>query len=762
MVRLTWEPVGGWLGLAALVLGLLALLPWGPPRSKTAGQRRWLLFGLRLGSFGLLVFAWLRPTLVYTQLKPQQATVVLLADKSRSMSIPDGIGGQTRYQILQQTLAEAKGSLRSLAEQFELKAYAFDAQLQPLQVLDGEVVVPGTPDGNQTALGAALDSLLQHEAGKRIVAVLLLSDGVQQARPPRDLPVQTAAARLKSQGIPLYTFPIGQSRGLGQAQDVRLSSLRCNPTVFVKNELSVAAELEAYGYVNKTLVVQMLFETLSGQLEEVARKEVEVQAPGQRIPLELVYVPETPGDYKLMVRVEPQPGELITTNNEMATFVQVLKGGINVLYLEGQIRVESRFILQALQEASNVQMDFYRIVRDPKGAIERGSTAAFVRPANLDLADAFRPGKYDVYILGDLDSGVFRPEELAQLAEAVSQRAGLLMLGGFHSFAPGGYDQTPLAKLLPIIMDRFARQRFEEKIREDMHLPGPIRMLPTPVGQRASPMRLAADPEDNRRLWFQLPPLEGINRLGSPAPGALVWATDEANHPILVAHAFGGGRVLAFAGDSTWRWWMRGFQAEHKRFWRQVILWLAQADEAAQSDLWIKLPQRRFAPGDRVEFQLGVNDPAGQPIRHAQFRADLLLPNGHSEQVPLVSGETAWQGAFLQTEEPGDYTLRATAQLPDGQELTTTARFLVYEQDLELDLAPADIGTMETIAAMTGGQALPPEQFPSLLEKLLRQTSTLQVEQVRKQPLWDTWPVFMLFVGLLGVEWYLRKRWGLV
>jgi hypothetical protein len=193
-----------------------------------------------------------------------------------------------------------------------------------------------------------------------------------------------------------------------------------------------------------------------------------------------------------------------------------------------------------------------------------------------------------------------------------------------------------------------------------------------------------------------------------------------------------------------------------------VILWLAQADEASQSDLWIKLAQRRFAPGDRVEFQLGVNDPAGQPIRQAQFRAEVQLPDGRLEQVPLVSGESGWQGAMVQTEQPGDYTLRATAKLPDGQELTGTARFLVFQQDLELNLAAADIGTMETIAAMTGGQALAPEQLPSLLEQLLRQTSTLQVEQVRKRTLWDTWPVFLLFVGLLSVEWYLRKRWGLV
>lgn len=762
MVSLSWEPVGGWWGVLALVLGLLVLLRWGPPRGKTSLQRRTVLTGLRLGTFLLLLLAWCRPTLVYIQLKQQPATLVLLADKSRSMSIPDGIGGKTRYEIMRQTLADAQRPLLTLAKQFELKAYAFDDLLQPAEISAGEVLLPETPDGDQTALGAALEECLQREAGKRLLGVVVLSDGVQQARPPRDLPVQTAATRYKTQGIPLYTFPFGQSRGLGQAQDVRVSALRVKPTVFVKNELNVSADLEAYGYVHRTLVVQMLFETRAGQLEEVGRKEIEVQAQGERIPIELVYVPEIPGDYKLVLRVEPQPGELVTTNNEMGTFVHVTKGGLNVLYLEGDYRVESRFLIQALKATPNLQIDFFRIPRNLSVPIERGPTAAFVRPSTLDLTEAFQPGKYDVYILGDLDSAAFRPEELAQLAETVSQRAGLLMLGGFHSFAPGGYGQTPLAQVLPVAMDRFGRQRFDEKIREDMHIQGPIRIRLTPVGQRASPLRLAPDLQGNLAAWNALPPLEGINRLGTPAPGAVVWATDPSDHPVLVAHAFGTGRVLAFAADSTWRWWMHGFDAQHKRFWRQMILWLAQADEANQSDLWIKLAQRRFAPGQRVEFQVGANDPSGEPIQQAQFRAEVQLPDGRTEPVPLVSGESGWQGAFLQTNTPGDYTLRVSARLPDGQELSNTGRFLVFEQDLEMDLAAADIGTLETIAALTGGESLAPEQLPDLLERLLHQTSTLQVEQIRKRTLWDTWPFFLVFVGLLATEWYLRKRWGLV
>ena len=86
-----------------------------------------------------------------------------------------------------------------------------------------------------------------------------------------------------------------------------------------------------------------------------------------------------------------------------------------------------------------------------------------VRPA--DFGDRFKPGKYDVYLLGDIDRLGLRGAELTDLATAVERGAGLVMLGGYQSFGPGGYDATPLAPLLPVEMSRFDRQPPDEPIR---------------------------------------------------------------------------------------------------------------------------------------------------------------------------------------------------------------------------------------------------------------------------------------------------------
>ena len=162
--------------------------------------------------------------------------------------------------------------------------------------------------------------------------------------------------------------------------------------------------------------------------------------------------------------------------------------------------------------------------------------------------------------------------------------------------------QRRLNNLLPVTMDRFDRQNPDEPVRGDLQLPGPLPMRPTALGLMHFALRLAADRAKNEALWSELPPLDGAYKFRGLAPGALVLADSGANVPLLVAHQYGDGRVMAFAGDSTWHWWMRGFESAHKRFWRQIILWLAKKDQAEEGAVWVKLAERRLAPSQRVEF----------------------------------------------------------------------------------------------------------------------------------------------------------------
>ena len=740
-------------GTAALVL--LALLAVGPGRGRVDRRRRITLFGLRLAVVVLVVLAMLRPTLVYTRTEKEAATLVVLADRSRSMSVPDEIGDRTRWEAQRRTLDAARSALAELAEDLEIAAFTFDAEARPVDVVHGEIRLPEEPDGEETAIGAVLEEVLRSQAGKRLLGIVLLSDGAQRARPPRDVLPQTAASRLKPLGFPLFTIRLGKSRGLGQVQDVAVKDLLANPRVFVKNELTVTGQIRVDGYVNREIPVQLLVETSSGRMETVGQQNVKVRADGELIPVKFTYVPQLSGEHKISLKAVEQRGELVRTNNRLSTFVNVLKGGLNVLYLESfPPRPEQNFIRRALDASPDIRVDV--LAPDPR------------RPETrlADLGERLKPGKFEVYILGNLDASVFRPGELDDLADSVSKGAGLMMIGGVHSFGPGGYAETPLKEVLPVKMNRFERQGLDDEISEDLHLPGPLKMKPTPISAGRFPMMLGPDQRASEAVWSELLPLRDANRfrLENVKTGAEVLARAATDQPLLVASAYGDGRVLAFAGDSTWQWAMQGDEAAsaHRRFWRQIVLWLARKDESLEGTVWIKLAQRRFLPGQTVEFTAGARSPSGGPVEDADYQAEIVLPGGSTQQLRLVGGEEEMSGSFEATEAAGDYTIRVTAS-NEGQLLgTAESRFLVIQQDLELDNAAADATLLESLAAMTGGRSLVPEELSNLIERLAEDTESLKVRSETRKPLWDTWGFFGLLVGLLAAEWYLRKRWGLV
>ncbi len=763
--------------VTAVLLGLLLI----QPRHVQLLKRQWgTLIGLRLATVLLMLFALLRPSLVYTKVEPVPASLVLLVDSSRSMQVADAIGNKPRWDSVKQLLEASSRDLATIGKKLTVTAYEFDRDSRKIAIENGKMSLPAAADGDESAIGAAIGDALDQETNRRVLATLLLSDGAQRAVVPRDTPPQVAARRLAAENIPLYTFTFGKSGGRERA-DLSLDDLVTNETIFTDTPTEVRALLTANGYPNQKAKVQLLWETDKG-MEVVDATQVETGAEGGSVPVVLHYTPRKAGEFKVTLRAEPREGELVTTNNEVSTFVTVRAGGINVLYLVGTKRIgggpgpEQRFVRAALAHSPDIVVERRLINYDPMG---------------VDISDVFtrkggaagdpRVAPPDVVILDDVDMQGLSDGSWAVITEHVRKGMGLVMLGGYHSFGPGGFRDSPLADILPIQIGPAQRQAFGDPLREDVQLKGPLRMRPTePLGVGHPILQLegregAGARPGNRgasggaALWAQLPPLDGANAIGRNElkPNALVLAEtdDPQRHPILVAGQSGEGRVLAFAGDSTWHWQMGGFGEAHRRFWRQIVLWLAKKDEQTTGRVWIRLAGRRVTRGGRVEFQVGADSAQGEPVETAQFDMTVKTPDGRSERINATKTGSDWNATFRQTMKPGDYQIQVTAK--NGAEVlgTAEARFLVPHQDLELDRPAAEPSLMAQLAETTkaaGGAALAPEELPDLLKRLADKPPEVKQEVIAKVTYWDTWPFFLVFVGLVGTEWFLRKRWGLV
>ena len=755
-LTLLFEPVGSWWFVLMVAAGLAAVLVLvGPDRSRVEGFRLKWLVGLRVAAFLAIVLCMLRPTVVAQRRLQREGDLLVLVDASESMTVADAPAGQTRWEHLVSSLEAAAPEARELLDEGHLRLHMwrFDRGLEGVPVTADDPF-PLDPvwvkqeGSEETALGTALDEAVQTTSFESLAGVIVLSDGAQHAYPPRDLPPQTVARRLGESGIPLWSVLFGQQRSGSQGRDAEIVQLSVADDVFVKTTVEVSGRVRLTGFGDRDVVVRLLVEEPDGVLEEVARTVVRSVGADAEETVRLSWRPEQPGERKLSLVVDPLEGETVITNNEVSSFVNVIDGGLQVVYLEGALLVEQRFLRRTLAASPDMQVAFRWI-----DSSDRSDWP-------VDLSDVLTD-EVDVFLIGDLDSSAVSPEQLALINDRVGQGAGLGLLGGLHAFEAGGWGSTPLQPALPFERDPLSRQRFDEPIRESLHLRGPLQMLPDERFGGISILRLADTPAENLAAWRELPPLEGANTLGPLAAAARPLAVSQAGDPLLVAKNYGTGRVAALAVDSTWRWVMQGEDRAHRRFWRQFIFWLASRDDITDDALWVRPAQRRISAGMPLSFNAGLRQADGEPIEDAVVEAEIVAPDGTKRPVRLVRDGESWAGQLTDCSQPGDWTIAAAAARAGQPVASREARFTVFRQDLEMANPIANGLVMRQLAEETGREPQLAEDIAAIFEELLERPAVYESEAEWNWSLWDSWPMLLMTVGLLSLEWFLRKRWGL-
>ncbi|MEM9701767.1 MAG: glutamine amidotransferase, partial [Planctomycetota bacterium] len=478
------------------------------------------------------------------------------------------------------------------------------------------------------------------------------------------------------------------------------------------------------------------------------------------IPVELTFVPQLAGEMKLALEIVPVDGELKQTNNRRASVLSVRKGGIRVLYFD-RVRPEVN-ALRRVNLSDKIQLDYVELPARPNA----------LSPALRLEKSLFEPGRYDAFIIGDVAAEAFQEgadDFVENLAERVEAGAGLMMTGGLNSFGPGGWGRTPLRNMLPVELPRGGRI---DEFDPATQIAGDVPMTPTRQGA-LNYIMLLAEPAQNAEVWRELPALAGANRLEKKRNlPADVLAVGPDDVPLLIAYEYGRSRVLAFAGDTTWLWPLSGYQSEHARFWRQVVLWLTRKEEDDSGPVFVSVEPRNVVPGRPARLKFGARNAEGELLEDAQFTVEVTGPDGEIATLsPRAASGTPGQfrADAADTGSPGDYWVRVRATAGSGDAAGTllgpdaVTRFIVDPRDLELDNPAADPALLATLANLTGGTVVPPEELPELLERWADEPpAAAETATLSRTPLYDQWWVPLLFVGMLGTEWYLRKKRGLV
>jgi uncharacterized membrane protein len=734
------------LAVAALLLVGLTIWTYRGVANITPRRLRAIL-GLRLAALALVVFMLLRPSVLSRDDLRLPSTLLLLIDASESMTIQDEFNGQSRWDYLRRLLTDCERQLERLRDDQNVTVvpYRFGADLGPY---DANI----KPDGKRTDFGQALHSLAEtHGQDRNLRGLVILSDGADNGT---RYPALTEAARFRTIPCPIHTFGLGKPTTAERQRDIAFTSINPEPaTVAVKGKLTIKGILEAPGFENAKVMVHLLID----DKEERSQPEILRRTNDNEVRI-TTDAPATAGEIKVTLKVDPLPGEVTQVNNQISTFVTVTQEGLSVLLVDQPRFPEPQLICDALSQDPRIRL--YTAWRRTDAAGAEGA----------DLFQ-FEKQHYDVIILGDVSAKRLsggNQDVLKGIYELVRAKgAGLLMMGGYETFANSDWKATYVEDLLPV----------------NLNEPGQVddrwRMEPTPEGLSHYVMRLSEKPELNKALWQKLPELDGMTKLGSEKRGATVLAIRAGTKdPVLVSQSFGKGRTMAFAGDTTWRWQRlgqpktaEGVEA-HARFWKQVVLWLARQDEA-EGNVWVKLDARRLAGGSKLGLTVGLRGKGGVEQPDAHFDVTVVGPQGVETPVPTAREDSGERGTFWKTDAPGEYRLVVKGQGKDfdGTPIqgTASARFMVYQDDAEMVRRAADHEFLGKLAHAGGGKFYKAEELARFLQDLQKQP----LPQAKpKTQAWPDWRrntlsafrvgIFLLFAGLVCLEWLLRRFWGLV
>lgn len=738
--RMPWPLL---LASLAIVVLFITFSVWRQPISVA---RRTLIVGLQTLVAAILLVIFWQPTLKIEVAESGENTVAWILDASASMQTDDvketGNSSITRFDAgvnLVENFAFDQGA------EFQADLYA---QAESLQAVSSVDQLSSIEPSSSTDLGNSLDEILGTVSQNAIAAVVLVSDGSNNAS---SIDAQWWQ-RLSAAGVPVHTVGMGAIRDPNDIQlsDVTLpqsaaAGLQLTATVTVSHSTAGSARLRVFSG-RDLLAVQDI-----DLPENVQQSQHEVGVPTGELGVRQLRFEVAHNDE----RVDPNP-----TNNRQQRIVRITDTQQRILYVEGEPRWEYKFLRRALDD--NPSVEIVSLLRTSPNKFYRQG----VRDAD-ELAGGFPLDRetlfaYDAIIIGSLEAAELSTKQQLALRDFVNVRGGsLLMLGGRHGLADGGWGRSVVAAALPVILDaRLSAKTFDRRRAQ---------VLPTASGYRTPWLQLGQSAQENRIAWQGLPNVADVQQLGTVKPGAVVLleqtdpnARASEAQALLVTQRYGKGQSFVLGTSGSWRWQMGldSTDQRHELFWTQLANHLVAN---VLTRIRVNSLEPVYRDVNNAEISLLAYLPDYTPLQQSSLNASLTLPDGSTRSVEFTADLQQVGRYTADVEMPIDGPYVISAQTPLGGESPRSAPSVSESWWVrESGTAESFNNTQQTeflqrVADVTGGSYLPFDEVASILDVLSVENAALK-RQV-SLPLWNM-PI--LFLGLLFAklaEWLLRLRW---
>ncbi len=772
--------------LLTVLIGISVYFLYKSPADDVPVWKRNTMAGLRIAFLIMLLFIFLKPTIALTLEGSIRRTLLFLLDNTASMQIkdfrsdamdirraaiakgiiksPDELNHTIdhlttksmeqipRIELVKSSLTNQNVNLiKKLENQYDLTFFLFGRTTKEIIISTNSVQNTTNNadlfnefDGHekQTAIGDSIRDLLNKKRGIPLAGIFIATDGANNSgSSPIDI-----AAIARDEGVPLYIYGVG----ITYPKDIIMISLFAPEVAFAKEESTATIRIKSQGMIGKSSSLKLY---LNDNLAD--EKLVNFQSDGETT-LTMKFTPQEKGNYDLKAIIDPLKEEIVKDNNLLNRQIKIIDQKINVLLVEQYPRWEYRYLLAKLMGDRRINLKSILLEADPEVTKFEGSV--FIPNYPISKEELF---KFDLIIIGDVDSKNFTTEQIDNTALLVSQfGGGLIMIAG-KKFNPWSYRKTTLEKLLPVEfetvpVDLVGESFFEKQINIEL----------TSSGKQNLMLRLGDTDDSNLKIWRNLPPIYWDARVSraKPAADVLLVDVDESKEsrfgkmPVIAIQQYGVGQVLFVGTDNTWRWRKNTGESYHSALWIQIAQRMALPKLLGGSKrVQLSSDKQNYLIGEKVNVLARLYTPSFEPLTLPFVKSAYSLRTSGQSQAEeteitlrLVQDQPGvYQGEFI-APAIGQYHFYIQ------NEKDTAMDFNVIEPLFEFGETAMNSELLQNIAKISGGVYVREEDLYKLPEII--QSKAQKIESRIEAPLWSSPLYFIILLSIVTAEWIMRKK----
>jgi len=589
----------------------------------------------------------------------------------------------------------------SLEEEYDLKEYAFGNEVR-------EGVDFGFTD-KVSNMSELLKSMYDLYSNQNLGAVILASDGIYNEG---SNPVY-ASTRL---GAPIYTVALGDTT---PQKDILIKRIFHNKIAYLGDKFSIQVDVSAQncGSNSSSMIVSKIVNGKSKKLKSVP---INIKKNDFFKTQEVVLDADQAGVQRFRVSLNKVEGEVTTANNTKDIFIDVLDARQKILVIANSPHPDLAAIKQVVQKNKNYEIKV-EYINDLK--------------AKLD--------DYNFVILHQLPSTTNDASSLLNQLNSkkkprlfiVGSQSNLGLVSSAQDLMNIKGDANSPNEIQGIVASDFSLFTVDDNTKENLPNFAP---LSAPFGEFAASA-------NGQTLLYQ--------RIGKV----------DTRYPLLMLGETRNIKTGILAAEGIWKWRLFDFlQHQNHDIFEEVmgktIQYLTLKEDKRK--FRISLDKNIFNENEPIVFDGEVYNENYELIN--QSDVSLVIKNEEGKEFPFTFNKTASSYTLKAGLFPvGNYTYKGTT-FYNGQELNNKGQFSVQPIQLESFVTTADHGLLRMLSEQYGGELIYPNDIASISDKIKTQKSVKPVlyQTTKTRSVINLKWVFFLLMGLLVVEWFLRRYHG--